>query len=73
MVGCERTEWATLRMGSIIGTGWSGCSEEVAEDKCAGRENSLDTGPEVGRAWALSFWPEACLAMEHELGTGSAS
>lgn len=45
-----------------------GCSEEVAEDKCAGRENSLDTGPEVGRAWALSFWPEACVAMEHELG-----
>lgn len=74
MVGYERRVWDTL--SGEYSWAWvvrGGCSKEVAEDKCAGSESSLDTGPKVGRAWALSCWPEACVAMEHELGTGSAS
>ena len=74
MVGYERRVWDTL--SGEYSWAWvvrGGCSKEVAEDKCAGRESSLDSGPEVGRAWALSCWPEAYVAMEHELGTGRAS
>lgn len=52
--------------------GWGGCSEEVAEGKCAGRGSSMDAGPEVGRAWDLSCCQEASVAVERELGASSA-